>query len=87
MKIQISIPDEVSERVDDFCKRNKLKRSVVYQLGAQQLINQREAIECFKKMNDILLMLSTDGKLDDEAKKSLEEIKVLTHYLSSSLGS
>lgn len=85
MKINISIPDEVSTKVDQFCEENKLKRSVVYQLGAQQFINQREAVAAFKKMAAVLEKINKDGKLDEEAMTTVNELAVIAKMLGSTV--
>lgn len=86
MKINISIPDEVAHKVDQFCDDNNLKRSVVYQIAVQQFINQQEAVIAFKKMNAVLEKIDKDGKLDEESKEVIYEMKVISHVLSSNIG-
>lgn len=86
MKINISIPDEVSQKVDQFCDENNLKRSVVYQIAVQQFINQREAVNAFKKISAVLEKIDREGKLDEESKQSIYEMRVIAHVLGQNIG-
>ena len=85
MKINISIPDELVERVDSYCEENYLKRSTVFQLGVAQFINQREAVTALSSMAMTLRKIADEGKIDEEAQRQLADFERVCQLIGKSM--
>lgn len=77
MKINISLPDELAERVDAYCAENCLKRSIVYQIAVSQFINQRLAASALQDIALTLKKIDEKGMLDDESRKMLSDFEAV----------
>lgn len=85
MKINISIPDELVERVDNYCEENYLKRSTVFQLGVAQFINQREAVQALSSMSMTLKKIAAEGKLDEQTQRELADFERVCQLIGKSM--
>lgn len=85
MKINITIPDELLERVNHFCEDNYLKKSTVFQLGVAQFINQKEAVSALRSMAVALEKIADEGKIDEEAQRELADLQRLCQVICKSM--
>lgn len=86
MKINISVPDELSARVDKYCEENCLKRSVVYQIAVSQLINQKMAVSAMQDIAWTLKKIAQEGKIDDDAREALADFERVCRIIGQSQG-
>jgi len=82
MKINISVPDELAERVDKYCEENCLKRSVVYQFAVSQLINQKMAVGALQSIALSFRKIADEGKVDEQTKRELEDFVRLCNMIA-----
>lgn len=75
MKINITVPDELLERVDNYCENNYLKRSTVFQLSVAQFINQRETVVALNSIALTLRKIADEGKIDEETQRQLADFE------------
>lgn len=85
MKINITIPDELLERLDTYCENNYLKRSTVIQLGVAQFINQREAVQALSSMSMTLRKIADEGKIDDDTQRELADFERVCQLIGKSM--
>lgn len=85
MKINITVPDELLERVDNYCEANYLKRSTVFQLGVAQLVNQREAVQALSSMAMTLRKIAEEGKIDEETQRELADFERVCQLIGKSI--
>ena len=84
-KIQISIQEDVLERVDAFAKRNGMSRSGLLQLGASQYITAQEAMpsvnRAFALMGSLAKRAAAGGVDSAEYEKELAELEAAQEML------
>ena len=85
MKINITVPDELLERVDNYCEANYLKRSTVFQWGVAQLVNQREAVQALSSMAMTLRKIAEEGKIDEETQRELADFERVCQLIGKSM--
>lgn len=85
MKINITVPDELLERVDRFCEDNYLKRSTVFQLGVAQFVNQREAVQALSSMAVTLRKIAEEGKIDEDTQRELADFERICQLIGQSV--
>ncbi len=75
MKIQISMNDEVIERVDQYAKEHYMSRSGVLTMAAIQLINQDDLMKALKSMTISMERIADKGGVDQDILNDLEKWK------------
>lgn len=85
MKINITVPDELLERVDNYCEENYLKRSTVFQLGVAQFVNQREAVQAISSISMTLKKIAAEGKIDEETQRELADFERVCQLIAKSM--
>lgn len=82
MKLQISLNDDLLQRVDRFAEDNYLSRSGLISQALVQYLNQNEYIIAVKDLSVAVRKIADTGSADAETMKQLEEfervVKVLT---------
>jgi metal-responsive CopG/Arc/MetJ family transcriptional regulator len=75
MKIQISIDDRLLERVDKYADENYMSRSGFASLAMSQYLNQNDMLNLLKELTVAVRKISETGTIDEETKKTLEELQ------------
>lgn len=71
MRVQISIDDNLLEKIDEYAKKNYLSRSGFISMASVQYLNQLEVADAMNQLNFLLEKLVLEGKADDETKKQM----------------
>lgn len=71
MRVQISIDDNLLEKIDEYAKKNYLSRSGFISMASVQYLNQLEVADAMHQLNFLLEKLVLEGKADDETKKQM----------------
>lgn len=73
-KINISINDELLERIDKFTENNYLSRSGLISLACNQYLITMEAQAMFRSMNVAFQKIADTGVIDEETRRELDEV-------------
>lgn len=81
MKINITMNDELLERVDQYAKENYTTRSGLISLACVQYLNQQEAINAVRLMSNALQRIAATGTIDEDAQQKLNEFAQIAKLL------
>lgn len=74
-KINISIDDELLERLDNVADRNYLTRSGLITTACVQYINQSELLLTIKDLSVCMRKIADNGSVDQETLDRLNELQ------------
>ena len=85
MKVQVSVPDGLLERIDAYCDKNRYTRSGFISLCVSQYLDAKEITpevnqqfsDAFKAMGDYLLKRITKEDMESRLDASAARIKEL----------
>ena len=86
MKVQISIDDDLMNKIDVYAEKNYMSRSSLFAVAANEYVNARAYISA---MQDIALAyqeIAKKNKLDDDAMAELEKINILVYMFRQGIG-
>ncbi|WP_405308743.1 hypothetical protein [Methanobrevibacter sp.] len=72
-KINISINEDLLERIDKFSENNYLSRSGLISLACSQFLLTQETEALFRNMNIALQKIAENGIVDDKTQKELDD--------------
>lgn len=75
MKVQISLDDELLNRVDNYADRNYMSRSGLISLSLTQYLSQNEMMVAVKDMALCMRKIADNGEVDEETMKQLEDFE------------
>ena len=75
MKINITMNDELLERLDNYAKEQFTTRSGLISLACTQYLNQQEALNLLRAMTSAMQRIAETGTVDEEAKQQVEDIQ------------
>lgn len=81
-KVQISIDDELMQKVDAYIEKNYLSRSGFFAMLANQHF---QALEVTNNLQDItfsIRKIADNNEIDEESKKKLEDFERLARMLN-----
>lgn len=81
MKINISINDELLERIDKYADANYMSRSGCISLGMASYLNSNEAIVLMRNLGLAMQKIADTGVVDDDTMKEMEELSQACQYL------
>ena len=73
MKINITMNDELLERLDNHAKEQFTTRSGLISLACTQYLNQLEAMNLLRLMSTAMQRIADSGTIDEEAKQQIED--------------
>ena len=76
-KINISIDDELLEKIDTLADENYTSRSGFISMGMNDFIKQKEVLYAIKSMSASMAKIAKTGTIDDETLKELETFQTL----------
>lgn len=82
-KVQITLDDELLERVDNYADKNYMSRSGLFSLAATQFLNANEVTAAIVSLNLAMQKVAETGNLDDETMKELEDWQRLANMLTN----
>ena len=82
MKVQISLDDDLMERIDACADRSYMSRSGLISLACTQYLQQADMIDAVVRISYSCQKVADTGVLDDETKKQLDDFQRLVHFVS-----
>ena len=74
-KVQISIDDELLERIDRIADSNYMTRSGLISLSCTQYVNSQDVILAIRDMSRAMRKIADTGVVDDETMQQLEDFE------------
>lgn len=81
MKINISLDDELLERVDSFADSNYMTRSGLISLALVQYLNTNEMTLAIKDLSLAVRKIADEQECDDETLRKLEDFERVARLL------
>lgn len=75
MKINITMNDELLERLDKHAKEQYTTRSGLISYAVTQYLNQQEAMNLIRLMSTAMQRIAETGAIDDEARQQIEDFE------------
>lgn len=83
MKISISLPDELVQKIDECADDGGMTRSGFISLSCKQYIQQLEITQCLKSMSNAMNRIASTGVVDEDTQKELERFTQLADFIAS----
>lgn len=81
MKINITMNDELLERLDKHAKEQFTTRSGLISLACTQYLNQLEAMNLLRLMSTAMQRIAETGTIDEEAKQQIDDFERICKML------
>ena len=81
MKVNISIDDELMEKIDEYAKKNYTNRSAVFAQATNQFLLTQSVPAAIGEIALAFKKISENNAIDDDSKKKLEEFMLLSRLL------
>ena len=78
MKVNVTLDDELMQRVDNYADRNYMSRSGLISLAVTQYLNQQEVILAIKDVSLAIRKIADTGKMDQETIEQFEDYERLS---------
>lgn len=75
MKIQMSLNDDLVQKVDKYSKENYLSRSAVVSIALNQYLLSHEVSTAIKEMSLAMRKIADTGELDSESLQKMEDFE------------
>ena len=82
MKVQISLDDDLMERIDACADRNYMSRSGLISLACAQFLQQSDLVEAVKRISFACQKVADTGTIDEETKKQLDDFQRLVGFVA-----
>lgn len=86
MKLQISLNDELLERVDKYADDNYLSRSGLISQALVQFLNQHQYVSAVTDLSVSVRKIADTGKVDAETLEQIKDFERLVAVLNSNRG-
>ena len=74
-KVQISIDDELLDRIDNYADQSYMSRSGFITLACSQYLNQSEVLFAIKDLSLAMQKIAKDKKIDKATMERLEDFE------------
>lgn len=81
-KVNISVPIELLERIDEYADENYISRTAVICLATNQYLVAAEMQKMFKELAKLFKKFQSSNEIDDEFREKLDEFEDLCTLLS-----
>ena len=81
IKINFTIDEELSARLDKFCEDNYLTRSSFLSLAVNDYLNARDASRAIKDMALSMRKIADSGSVDPATRRDLEDFERMAKML------
>ena len=81
MKVQISLDDELMNRLDACADENYMTRSGLISLACVQYLNQQEAFHLVRQMSVTLQKIAETGCVDTDTRRELDDYERLCRLI------
>lgn len=85
MKVNITLDDELMQRLDNFADKNYMSRSGLVSLAVTQYLNSNEMILAVKDMALCMRKIADTGVVDHETMEQLEDFERFAKMLRESM--
>ena len=85
MKVNITLDDELMQRLDNFADKNYMSRSGLVSLAVTQYLNANEMILAVKDMALCMRKIADTGVVDHETMEQLEDFERFAKMLRESM--
>ena len=82
MRVNMNMPQELIDRLDEYAKENYTTRSSVMCQACDQYLVAKEMQKLFTQMNVVLKKLSVAETIDEETKQQLDDFERLSKMLT-----
>jgi len=82
MKLNISIDDELMQKVDAYIKQNYMSRSGFFSMLANQHFQALQVTDSLKDITLSIRKVADTNEIDDETQKKLEDFERLTKLVN-----
>lgn len=83
-KVQISIDDELLEKLDVCADEMYMSRSGFISYSVAQIVNSSLMMKAIKDMAITMRIIAESGEIDEESKKQIEEFEHFKNLLTRS---
>lgn len=80
-KVQISIDEQLLERIDSYADQSYMSRSGLITLACSQYLNQAEIVYAIKDLSLAMQKIAKDKKIDSKTMEQLEDFERLSRML------
>lgn len=84
MKVQMSINDNLLERIDKAAKENYLSRSTFVSIAVSQYLNSAEMVSALRDLSMCMRKIADTGTVDDETKQKIADLERFVSMVSAS---
>lgn len=81
-KVQISIDDELMQKVDAYIEKNYMSRSGFFAMLANQHFQALQVTDSLKDITLSIRKVADTNEIDDETQKKLEDFERLTKLVN-----
>lgn len=81
-KVNISVPIELLERIDEYADENYISRTAVFCMATNQFLVGAEMQKMFKELTKVFKRFQTSDEIDDELRDKLDELEDVCTILS-----
>lgn len=81
-KVNISVPIELLERIDEYADENYISRTAVFCMATNQYLVAAEMQKMFKELTKVFKRLQTSDEIDDDLRDKLDELEDVCTVLS-----
>lgn len=75
IKINFTIDEELTQRMDDYCDDHYLSRSAFLTMAVSDYLNAREASLAVKDLAFTMRKIADKGEVDEESLRELEDFE------------
>lgn len=83
MKVQMSLNDDLVQKVDKYAKENYLSRSALVSIALNQYLLSHEVSAAIAEMSIAMRKIADTGAVDDESLKTMEDFERLARLLTT----
>lgn len=80
-KVQISIDDDLLERVDNYAESNYMSRSGLITVACNQYLNQFEVVLAIKDLSLAMQKIAKDKAINEDLIEQLEDFERVSRML------
>jgi metal-responsive CopG/Arc/MetJ family transcriptional regulator len=80
MKVNITLDDNLMQKIDAFADENHMSRSGFVSHVCTDYIKQAELLSTIKSLGLAMNRIAENGLIDDDAKRQLQDFQVIANY-------
>lgn len=83
MKVTISLDDNVLKRIDDYAKKNGVKRSGLISIACMEYLDAKDSLKAVEAISLVMRQFvdNSDEKLDDKTFQEFEDFERMVRLL------